>query len=228
MKKTLIELVETYQEQGYLHLKSYVSKEIIDQLKHVCCSILDLPLCSSELGGVHESHSKSVNRYFSRTHNPVGLDCVITSLLTQLQLLPLLKNVCGGEIQLDSDFTILSWLPEHIQKGFTGFHQDGPDDFYEEGFPHVWIPIEDDRDVNMRVIPKSHIFGNFPHGMFGQFVKVLPKFSDPFMDVEKDLKVEVGDLLVFSTRLLHCLTLNYSNQTCWSLEFMCKRKEEIK
>lgn len=221
-------LNDEYTSQGYIHLKNIINVNLLDALKGLCCSVVPNLINPACLGDVHNTIPEKVNRYFPRTHSPLGIDALVAKLVSKPDLSSILFSICGGEIEVDPNKTILSWPPESVQKGFTGYHQDGPDDTYLEGFPHVWIPVEDSRVFNIKLIPSTHTLGNLPHGMFGQFVKVLPEYVGPLIDGEIKMKVEVGDALIFSTRILHCLALNGSDQTCWSLEFICNKKEENK
>lgn len=221
-------LNDEYTSRGYIHLKNNIDVKLLGDLKELCCSIFPNFINPAHLGGVHNLFPEKVNRYFPRTHSPLGLDALVAKLVSRSDLSSILSSICGGEIEVDPNKTILSWLPESIQKGFTGYHQDGPSDTHLEGFPHVWIPVEDSRVYNIKLIPSTHTLGNLPHGMFGQFVKVLPEYVGSLIEGEIRMKVEVGDVLIFSTRILHCLTLNRSDQTCWSLEFICHNKEENK
>lgn len=226
MNYTLDKILDEYSEQGYIHLRNKLSKHDLLSLENLCSSIVtnDKLLESSDLSNAHINFNKKINRYFPRTHTPSKLFEIINSIIKNSDLEPFINRLCNNHIEIDPDFTILSWLPDDIKKGFTGYHQDGPESSIKEGFPHIWIPITDTEDDNLSLIPNTHKLGNLPHTMFGQYIKVKPEYVSRLDEDEIDIKVDVGDIFIFSTRILHCLRLNKSNNTFWSLEFICTPK----
>jgi len=222
------EHAEEYNNQGYTLLKGCIDPEHISRLTQSCQSILRNQNADvSSIENAHIEHPEIVDRYFPRAHFHERLPFDIQALLSQTMLRSTLKQLssCSQEtdlLGLNPEYSILSWPPETIQKGFSGYHQDGPSSAVKHGHPHIWIPISDSRKLNFKIIPNTHLLGNLPHGMLGQFVKVQHSYVEPLIQNEEFLQVEVGDALIFSTRALHCLSLNQTKRICWSLEFICE------
>lgn len=218
-------LCNEYYEQGFIHIKESLAEDYINELRLHCASVVGNNSCDN-IEAYHRTENKIVNCYFPRSHTPEVLKETIDDIVENTVISRLLNTICEGNFTIDTDFTLLSWLPENFQKGFTGYHQDGPSDNSLEGLPHVWIPITESREFNLGVIPKTHNLGNLEHTMFGQFIKVKQDEVTHLEEKGIKIKVDVGDILIFSTRILHCLLLNYTDQICWSLEFICNKEAE--
>lgn len=220
--ESLQALVDEYNTRGYVVIHSESTRQAIDSLYDACKEILArLGVDADKIEDVHLTHPEIVNRYFPRAHFCDSVSAQIQDILSQEPLRRFMYKITGKNIH-QPDHSILAWLPEEVQKGFSGYHQDGPAAEIEYGYPHVWIPVTESRTRNFKIIPGSHVYGNLPHGMLGQFIKVEQSHVDLLSHNEEDLQVNVGDILIFSTRALHCLMHNHSRQICWSLEFVCQ------
>lgn len=212
-----------YLQQGYVLLKNCINSTDMNSLHKLCQdALLSHGVATGAIEKAHLDYPSLVNRYFPRGHFSDSMAATIHSILADSALGSALKAITGALPQVLPDHSLVSWLPESVQPGFSGYHQDGPDDSVANGYPHIWIPITESRATNFKIIPYTHELGNLPHGMLGQFVKVQKKCVDELIQNEQRLSVNTGDALIFSTRALHCLTLNNSNEICWSLEFICR------
>ena len=211
-------LTMNYHQQGYVLLKDCIDSTPMNALRQLCKAALrGHGVITDSIEKAHLDYPKQVNRHFPRGHFSEGMAAVIQNILTRTSLGDVINTITGTTPQVLPDHSLVSWLPEAVQPGFSGYHQDGPDDSITTGYPHIWVPITESRVTNFNIIPNTHELGNLPHGMLGQFVKVQKQCVDKLIHKEQSLSVNTGDALVFSTRALHCLTLNNSNEICWSL-----------
>ncbi|KID55480.1 hypothetical protein JF50_19915 [Pseudoalteromonas luteoviolacea] len=214
--------INEYESLGFTLLKKALPPHLHTELINCCQHILQLHQVDSEqIQYAHLNNNRQVNRYFPRSHHIDSVSQTIDKIICNGPLKYILSSF-DRKLSISKDHTIVSWMPEHIKKEFTGYHQDGPIGEQMDGNLHVWVPITDNRRTNFKIIPNTHKIGNLPHSMFGQFVKVDETYIEPFVQDALAIKVEVGDILIFSTRALHCLELNKQDEICWSLEFICE------
>lgn len=79
----------------------------------------------------------------------------------------------------------------------------------------LWIPIFDikERHGFLEVVPYSHKRGLLSHKKFGPGAEIKENINDPFVSV----RMEIGDILVFSSMLIHKSGENASNDIRWTL-----------
>jgi len=215
-------LEDEYKSNGFVILKNILELKELEQLQECCFDVLsNHGVNTDNMETPHIDNPKVINKYFPRSHNSSLITEAVQSIVRNPRLNEIIRNI-NKDITISEDHTLISWMPSEVKKEFTGYHQDGPLGGHLKGDIHVWVPIADKREKNFKIIPKTHNLGNLPHSMFGQFVKVKTEYVEKFSSNEKEIMVNVGDILLFSTRALHCLTLNDSKRICWSLEFICE------
>ena len=88
----------------------------------------------------------------------------------------------------------------------------------------VWIPLVKTTEANgaLEIIPGSHKNGALPYTKIGGFASVNGYQDEDFKKVE----MEIGDMLVFSTFLVHRSGEITDNSTRWSCSFRYNNMSE--
>ncbi|MGI9275426.1 MAG: phytanoyl-CoA dioxygenase family protein [Endozoicomonas sp.] len=223
-KHALSKYYEKYRDDGYIILKDIVNADRIHELTRICHMILKKHgVVQKDISKVHQSRSDVVNSYFPRSHHNKELMETVREINDD-ELKEILGFLSVGNLTVPENGTVISWMPESVKNEFCGFHQDGPEDSIEFGDHHIWIPITEERKYNFRVLPGTHLNGNYPHSIFAQFIRIPEQILKQINGNELALTIGCGDVLIFSTRLIHSLKLNYTDTVCWSLEYTCKNR----
>ncbi|ANY71248.1 phytanoyl-CoA dioxygenase [Paenibacillus ihbetae] len=199
LKMDISAMVKQFEKDGYLIIPNALSQGQVEALNAAVDRIL-----------AEEPESLAYNIY-----NSVERDPAILSLIDHPELLPLMVNLLGYNIQLHiSHLTVRKPNPNDVKtatNSFIHWHQDGP----HPEFPQIggltsayYIKIcyilsdmsEPDRG-NTKIIPGSHLI---PHFQPGQ--------TDVNIPVENELQVcgKPGDAFIFAQNLWHAGSPNRS------------------
>ncbi|KIL42328.1 phytanoyl-CoA dioxygenase [Gordoniibacillus kamchatkensis] len=195
-------LTQQFHEQGYLIVRNMLSAEKVAEVNQAVDRILE-----------EEPESLSYNIY-----NSVERDPAILSLIDHPELLPLMVNLLGHNIQLHiSHLTVRKPNPDNAKtatSSFINWHQDGP----HPEFPaiggltatyyikicYILSDMSEPNRGNTKVIPGSHL---------------IPDFKPVQTDVDVPLEGEVqicgkpGDVFIFGQNLWHAGAPNRSQFT---------------
>ncbi|PCK32781.1 hypothetical protein [Pseudoalteromonas piscicida] len=215
----------SYAKNGYIHIKNFFNDDEFDELKVIAKNIIKesegLSYNIEELAKLHEVDNAKFNSYSPRGYKSNDLLNYIEDK-TKTKIDHIIREIYRDDYIIEKDATLLAWYPESLIKGFTGFHQDGPEQEIPHGYPHCWLPITEERACNFELIPNTHELGNFPHSHMGHFIKVKTSIVERYIENKQSLLVEPKDLFIFNTRLMHCLTINHTNSIAWSIEFILR------
>jgi ectoine hydroxylase-related dioxygenase (phytanoyl-CoA dioxygenase family) len=194
-------------EQGYVILKKFFEKEYIDNLRKKAEDIFKIQFDRFGYDGDFQSN---MIRLF-REHETVFINCgkIIQTGLLELYKLPLEDKLINKIKELGIQFPNLCTRPVL----FFNHPQLAKEEIYYKTPPHqdwssmessmnsvvVWVPLVDVNKENGSILiwPETHKLGPLPFSSVGGFAKV---------DVEGDFiqpELEVGDITIFSTLLIH-------------------------
>jgi ectoine hydroxylase-related dioxygenase (phytanoyl-CoA dioxygenase family) len=194
-------------EQGYVILKKFFEKEYIDNLRKKAEDIFKIQFDRFGYDGDFQSN---MIRLF-REHETVFINCgkIIQTGLLELYKLPLEDKLINKIKELGIQFPNLCTRPVL----FFNHPQLAKEEIYYKTPPHqdwssmessmnsvvVWVPLVDVNKDNGSILiwPETHKLGPLPFSSVGGFAKV---------DVEGDFiqpELEVGDIVIFSTLLIH-------------------------
>ncbi|RXZ81343.1 phytanoyl-CoA dioxygenase [Paenibacillaceae bacterium] len=185
-------LVKQFEEEGYLLIKNALSDAKVSELNTVIDRIV-----------AEEADSLSYNVY-----NSVEKDASILSLIDHAELLPLIVNLMGSNIQLHiSHLTVRKPNPDGVPtetNSFINWHQDGP----APQFPkigglaatyyikicYILSDMSEPNRGNTKIIPGSH---RTPH--------YRPVQHDVDVPLEGEMQVcgKPGDVFIFPQNLWH-------------------------
>jgi len=194
-------------EQGYVILKKFFEKEYIDNLRKKAEDIFKIQFDRFGYDGDFQSN---MIRLF-KEHETVFINCgkIIQTGLLELYKLPLEDKLIDKIKELGIQFPNLCTRPVL----FFNHPQLAKEEIYYKTPPHqdwssmessmnsvvVWVPLVDVNKENGSILiwPETHKLGPLSFSSVGGFAKV---------DVEGDFiqpELEVGDIAIFSTLLIH-------------------------
>jgi hypothetical protein len=195
------ELMEQFNEQGYLLLRNVLSPEKVSRLNAVIDDLI-----------AEQPEALALNIY-----NSVERHEEIASLMEEPSILPLMVNLLGFNIQLHiSHLTVRKPNPNDLKtesQSFINWHQDGP----HPQFPringitstyyiktcYILSDMSEPNRGNTKIIPGSH---NKPF---------KPEHQDVRGAVEGEMQVcgKPGDVFIFAQNLWHAGAPNHSEHT---------------
>ncbi|OMF38089.1 phytanoyl-CoA dioxygenase [Paenibacillus sp. FSL H8-0548] len=195
------DLMKQFNEQGYLILRDVLSQEKVDRLNAAIDEVI-----------ANEPETLAHNIY-----NSVERHAEFASLIDQPEVLPLIVNLLGHNIQLHiSHLTIRQPNPNEAKTAthsFIDWHQDGP----HPQFPviagltatyyikacYILSDMSEPNRGNTKVIPGSH---KKPYN---------PNHKDVRQQLEGEVQVcgKPGDVFIFAQNLWHAGSPNSSEYT---------------
>jgi len=185
-------LSRQFEEDGYLLIPNALSTEYVERLNRATDRII-----------ANESESLAYNIYRSVERDPSILE-----LMEHPQLLPLMVNLLGYNIQLHiSHLTVRKPNPEAIQtatNSFIDWHQDGPHPHFPQiggltstyyiKICYILSDMSESNRGNTKVIPGSH---RKPH--------FRPQQTDVNQPLEDEIAIcgKPGDAFIFAQNLWH-------------------------
>ena len=194
---------EQFQEQGYFICKGFFSKEEIALLnEEVRCAKPRFPSLLNRKGLVFSEHIHFRSLY-------------LQSFLSQKKVVYFLKEFIGPSFWVRKD-QLVTKFPEGEE---FPWHQDNGYNTLQDAYYQFWIPLTNINAKNggLWLAPGSHKNGLLPHVRIGTHLQWQGK---PHETVS--IEVDVGDVLLFSSLLLHRSGANQTNTTrlAYVVEFM--------
>jgi phytanoyl-CoA hydroxylase len=209
--------------EGYIILRNFFDPTIVKKIRRQAEKIFQLQF---DYFGYDESFDSNMFKLFSE-HQEIFINCgkLIQTGLIELYELAVDKKLVYELKKLGLSFPNLCTRPvlffnhpklakEEIYYK-TPPHQDWPSMLSSSDSLVVWIPLVDVNDKNGSIIvwPKSHLLGVLPYKIVGGFAKVE-------IDGESiQPELQVGDILIFSTLLVHSSGDIKDNSIRWSCHF---------
>ena len=223
---------DKYFDNGYLLLKDFLDKEIVEKILQDAKSIFQLQFDYLNLDSNFNENLKTL----FKNHFQVFIDCgkQIQHLISLHKLslddkILTLINSLGIEKPNISTRPVLYFNHPDLAKEKSyhtvDAHQDWRSMQSSLDSLVIWIPlINIDKSLGaLQIIPKSHLFGLKTNEVVNGFGMVdTDIYDDEFIDVE----VKQGDILVFSSFLIHRSGNNSSGQPRWSCHFRYNNLKE--
>ena len=223
---------DKYFDNGYVLLKDFLDKEIIEKILQDAKSIFQLQFDYLNLDSNFNENLKTL----FKNHFQIFIDCgkqiqhiiSLHKLSLDDKILTLINSL-GIEKPNISTRPVLYFNHPDLAKEKSyhtvDAHQDWRSMQSSLDSLVIWIPLTNiDKSLGaLQIIPKSHLFGLKTIEVVNGFGMVdIDNYKDEFIDVE----VKQGDILVFSSFLIHRSGNNSSDQPRWSCHFRYNNLKE--
>jgi len=211
------------EEQGYIILKNFFDKEYIINLREKAENIFQIQF---DRFGYSEDFQSNMIRLFNE-HESVFINCgkIIQAGLLELYKLPVEEKLINKIKELGIEFPNLCTRPVL----FFNHPQLAKEEVYYKTPPHqdwssmessmnslvVWVPLVDVNKDNGSIIiwPGTHKLGPLPFNTTGGFAQVIVEGEG----LQPEL--EIGDIAIFSTLLVHASGDILNNTIRWSCHY---------
>jgi ectoine hydroxylase-related dioxygenase (phytanoyl-CoA dioxygenase family) len=218
-----MQLKNELQDKGFIIIKNFFPKEYIINLRKKAENIFQIQFDRFNHNG---SFKENMIQLFNENQE-VFINCgkIIQSGLIELYQLPLEKNIIDLIKNLGISFPNLCTRPvlffnhpklakeEYYYK--TPPHQDWPSMESSSDSLVLWVPLVDVNDQNGSILiwPETHKKGLLPYQSIGGFanVEVDNNYIQP--------SLEIGDIAIFSTFLVHSSGDIINDTIRWSCHF---------
>lgn len=211
------------EEQGYIILKNFFDKEYILNLRKQAENIFQIQF---NRFGYNKDFQSNMIRLFNE-HESIFINCgkIIQAGLLELYKLPVEEKLINKIKELGLEFPNLCTRPVL----FFNHPQLAKEEVYYKTPPHqdwssmessmnslvVWVPLVDVNKENGSIIiwPGSHKLGPLPFLTTGGFaqVEIQGEGTQP--------ELEIGDIAIFSTLLVHASGDILNNTIRWSCHY---------
>lgn len=211
------------EKQGYIVLKNFFDKEYIINLRKKAESIFQIQF---DRFGYNEDFQSNMIRLFNE-HESIFINCgkIIQTGLIELYKLPVEEKLLNKVKELGLQFPNLCTRPVL----FFNHPQLAKEEVYYKTPPHqdwssmessmnslvVWVPLVDVNKENGSIIiwPGTHKLGPLPFDVTGGFAQVNTEGEG----IQPEL--EIGDIAIFSTLLIHSSGDILNNTIRWSCHY---------
>lgn len=218
-----MQLKNELQDKGFIIIKNFFPKEYIINLRKKAENIFQIQFDRFNYNG---SFKENMIQLFNENQE-VFINCgkIIQSGLIELYQLPLEKNIIDLIKNLGISFPNLCTRPvlffnhpklakeEYYYK--TPPHQDWPSMESSSDSLVLWVPLVDVNDQNGSILiwPETHKKGLLPYQSIGGFANVEAdnNYIQP--------SLEIGDIAIFSTFLVHSSGDIMNDTIRWSCHF---------
>ena len=217
------QLIQLLNEDGYIIIKNFFEVDYINQIKEKAFSIFEKQF---EFFGYEGDFTEKMITLFNE-HEDIFINCgkIIQTGLIELYQLSVENKVLSLIKSLGLDFPNLCTRPvmffnhpslakeEYYYK--TPPHQDYPSMESSLDSIVLWVPLVDvsKKNGSLLIWPKSHKNGVLKYESVGGFASVNT-FGEPIQ-----LNLSMGDIVIFSTFLVHASGDILDNSIRWSCHF---------
>lgn len=220
--------VKSYERDGYVIVRNFISPEEIHKLQEVAFSDGAMRKHAFDLNDQSGKKTK-LTLWYSPGNDAYGL-------LTKSK-----RMVDAADLLMEGDSSVCHFHSKLMQKepkvgGAWEWHQDYGYWYKNEFlFPgqmmSIMIAITDAYKENgcLQVIKGTHKMGRIEHGFAGEQVGASQHYVDLALKTKELVYVELkaGDALFFHPNLLHRSEANLSDQPRWSLISVYNRSENV-
>lgn len=210
-------------ENGYIIIKNFFSKEYINTLRNKAEEIFKIQFNKFGYSG---NFTDNMIKLFQEEEE-IFINCgkIIQSGLIELYKLPVEDNLINLIKDLGLSFPNLCTRPVL----FFNHPKLAKEEYYYKTPPHqdwlsmesssdsivLWVPLVDVNKENGSILiwPKTHKLGPLPYKSVGGFASV--EVSGDYIQPE----LEIGDIAIFSTFLIHSSGDITNNTIRWSCHF---------
>lgn len=216
---TFASISEEYSNNGFVILRQVLPHEKIDWLLNNHLQVVNeiakksfFGSNDSELINFYEKNDEAEVEIYNKTQEMYAL----TDFSIQKEIIEPVKEILGNETGLFRKILFKMDLPLWTRE-LTHWHQDH---FYVKGNMNILvasIPMQDTNYINgcISIMPRTHLLGLIKHDLkLGK--KNIP--ANIFNNEIRMVEMKKGDLLLFSTLLLHSSNMNYSNSIRYSIQ----------
>jgi len=199
-----LQLKREFKEKGYIHIKSFFSKQEIEDLIH------EIQLTSSK----HPSQDILNIGELTFNHQIMHKSKKLREFISQPKIVELLSTFIGPNFWVRWDQAV----EKGPGAGTFPWHQDNSYSGLKDAHLQLWISLTKMSKDNggLWVVPGSHKKA-LPHDKQGTHTIYRGKIS-----AEDFVSAEVGDIVVFSSFTLHSTTPNVTQESRWAyvVEYM--------
>lgn len=214
---------QTLEKDGYIILKNFFDKEYIQTLRHKAESVFEIQF--NHFGYTGDFKENMIQLF--NEHESVFINCgkIIQTGLLELYKLPLEDKLINTVKNLGIEFPNLCTRPvlffnhpklaKDIVYYKTPPHQDWSSMESSMDSIVVWVPLVDVNKENGSILiyPGTHKLGPLPFKSNGGFAEV--KIDGEIIQPE----LEVGDIAIFSTLLIHSSGDILNDTIRWSCHY---------
>ena len=210
------------QEDGFCIINNGFSLNSFDEIKSLIRQEFKtenrLKSVATDLSKVHGVLPAKAVRFLSMCYGGQFIETEINRLA--LQISQKIQNVVFDKICIEPGASVVTTYPDKLSNYKVFFHQD---DYFHKNSKryHVLIPINTLGFNLLQVIPKTHIVPTFKHTSIGPLLRINDDRLDYFLKDKVRIKLNIGDVFIFQTSLVHRLVDNESEDTKWLLRFLC-------
>ena len=189
----------SFDENGFLHIKSFFNDEKIEELKQKIIEANELLKNDNALtkdNMIFHSNLFYVSEYLQK-------------FLSQQKIIDVMKNLVGPDIFIRWDQSINKY-PNGCE---FPWHQDNAYSKLKDEYFQLWVALTDMNEMNggLHLQPGSHKLGDLTHEVIdGHLVCVDVNNEGVLIDARK------GDIVIFSSRLLHHTKENKTKNNRWA------------
>ena len=217
------QLIEKLNEDGFIIIKNFFEKSYVEKLRINAENIFKIQF---EKFGYEGDFKENLIRLFNE-HEQVFINSgkIIQTGLIELYKLSVEDKLINQLKSLGLEFPNLCTRPVL----FFNHPKLAKEEFYYKTPPHqdwqsmesssdsvvLWVPLVDVNNKNGSILiwPKTHKLGALPFTSVGGFASVEVE-GDPIQ-----VELEVGDVVIFSTFLIHSSGEIYDDSIRWSCHF---------
>jgi ectoine hydroxylase-related dioxygenase (phytanoyl-CoA dioxygenase family) len=218
-KSVAASLATSFESQGYVHLRNAITLETIDKL------LGDYITLVNRVTGRNfcDAHNPDLATFFEQNptvetavYDAIRHEPWVLEFAQQDEIVNPVREILGHNLGMFKKAPFRIDMPMWT-KDLALWHQDH---FYVRGNTDIitaWIPMQDVNYVNgcLSIMPGSHLLGPVPHD-----VQIGKKFvpSSIFGNEIRMVAMTKGDVLIFSSLLLHNGNMNYSPSIRYSMQ----------
>ena len=244
MKTTQPDLVDTFNDEGYVILRGLLEPEVVSGARRGLEKLVDKEADALVAAGKisdplkHEPFETRRYRLYENFLDQAPLRFRPELHLPELypvffhrQLLDAVEQILGPEILLYPNYTSRPKFPKY-KRAEVLWHQDGG---YTEKMDNtgasadvlrmvnVWAPLVPAHEEHgcMQFIPRSHTLGSVPHAAHPEWkwLEISREFLEPRLNQAITIEMDPGDVVLFHNMLFHQGLPNRSNIIRWNLDW---------
>lgn len=200
-----LELQNEFRKKGFVFIKDFFSKEEISQL------IADIKEAAGQKNEKDVLDVGNLKFHALLMHRSEKL----RDFISQTKVVDFLKNFTGPDIWVRWDQAV----EKRPGAGTFPWHQDNSYSGLKDAHFQFWVSLTKMTKENggIWLIPGSHR-KNLTHTFNGSHTEYTPTGDD----VEEFISAEIGDIVLFSSKLLHSTTPNVTEESRWAyvVEYM--------
>lgn len=198
-KNKLLSDFSLFKENGYLHIKGFFKNQEIENLK----------LQIIEANNIQKDKNSLTKNNMVFHSNLFHVSEYLQQFLSKQKIINIMKNLAGPDIFIRWDQSI----NKHPNGCEFPWHQDNAYSKLKDEYFQLWVALTDMNKLNggLHLQPGSHKLGDLAHEVIdGHLVCSDIKDNGILVNAKK------GDIVIFSSRLLHHTKENKTKNNRWA------------